>query len=243
MNDDDSLVQRAKLLGLVVLLVVATTLVVLGLRSGPDAPSASFAGSVRQEPVPVPLAQDASYVRTTVLPSGDLEVTHWIESSVVLLTLDLSLPGLPVPEAAEAEATAIEGTAAAGIAAHDVRVVADGHEATGPESILDTPGTYSFLAGDSVQITYRLSGAVTRSTSAPGRALVTATALEVASRARTEGVTHAVLAPEVLSLACAPSALPADARPCGAPDPDGGWSVDLDAERLDERVLAQVTLE
>lgn len=241
MNDDGSRVQRAKLLGLVLLLVVATTFVVLGLRSGPDAPSASFAGSVTQEPVPVPLARDASYVRTTVLPSGDLEVTHWIESSVVLLTLDLSLPALPVPEAAGTEVTAVEGSG--GIAAHDVRVVADGHEATGPENILDTPGTYSFLAADSVQITYRLSGAITRSTSAPGRALVTATALEVASRARTEGVTHAVLAAEVLSLACAPSALPADLRPCGAPDADGGWSVNLDAERLDERVLAQVTLE
>jgi hypothetical protein len=218
---------RARLVGLVLLLGVAGTLAVLGLRPEPDrSSSAALARTVATEPPPAPLQRDAGRVRTVVLPSGELEVTHWIESSSVLLTLDLSVPA--GPEAVEAR---------------DVRVVADGHEATGPVRISNGRGTYSFLAADSVQISYRLDGAVVRSTSAPGRALLAVTALQVTSRARPEAVTLSVTAPEVLSLACAGSATPAQPRPCGAPDADGSWSVELVGDALDDRVVAQVTVE
>ncbi|WP_107774614.1 hypothetical protein [Nocardioides sediminis] len=217
---------RVGLVGLALLLGVAVALVLLGLRSEPDdTTSASLAGSVAMEPPPEPLEDDATYVRTTVLPSGELEVTHWIEASSVLLTLDLSVPAGPD-----------------GVVARDVRVVADGHEAIGPERITDGRGTYSFLAADSVLVTYRLGGALVRSTSAPGRALVSMSSLEVSSRAAAERATHEVSAPEVLSLACATPDEPAEPQPCGAPDADGGWSVDLEDGSVRDRVLAQVTV-
>ena len=226
MDIGDTWTSRAGVVGLVVLIGVAATLVVLGLRPDPaPAPSASLAAPAAVEPPPRPLERDATYVRTEVLPSGELEVTHWIESSSVLLRLDLSVPAGPE-----------------GVAARDVRVVADGHVATGPESITTGRGTYSFLAADSVLVTYRLGGALVRSTSAPGRALVSVSALEVTSGAATERATHAVSAPEVLSLACAPPDRPGEPEPCGAPGPDGGWSVELVDDGVGERVTAQVTV-
>lgn len=226
MGIGDTWTSRAGVVGLVVLVGVATALVVLGVRSDRErASSTSLAGSVAMEPPPRPLQRDATYVRTEVLPSGELEVTHWIESSSVLLRLDLSVPAGPE-----------------GVVASDVRVVADGHEATGPEQVTDGRGTYAFLAADSVLVTYRLGGALVRSTSAPGRALVSVSALEVTSRAETERATHTVSAPDVLSLACAPPSRPAEPEPCGAPGPGGEWSVELVDDGVRNRVTAQVTV-
>lgn len=226
---DVSRASRLVLLGLVFLVLPAMTIGLVAGRMGGDEPSAATLESeARGLTPPQPLAPDEAYVRTVVLPSGDLRVTHWIESSTPLLDVDLSLPDV---------------TGAEGVEARNVRVVADGRRVSGAARIATVPASYPLLGALSVQVRYRLKGAVERSeASAPGRALALVTALDVAQEPAPERVTRSLHAPEVLSLACAPVAADATPEPCGALGPAGGWTVERTGARVDDRVLAQVSL-
>ncbi|WP_107768108.1 hypothetical protein [Nocardioides terrigena] len=226
---DPSRASRLLLLGLVFLVLPAMTIALVASRmDGEGSSAATLSSEGRGAPPPQPLAPDESYVRTVVLPSGDLRVTHWIESSATLLDIGLSLPAV---------------TGAAGVEARNVRVLADGRRVSGTARITTVPASYPLLGARSVQVRYRLKGAVERSgASAPGRALALVTALDVTHEPPPQRVVRAILAPEVLSLACAPAVAEGAPEPCGALGPDGGWTVERAGARVDDRVLAQVSL-
>ena len=214
--------------GLVILAVLVAAVVVLGIvayRWADDDPGAALAGAGEIDP-PVPLASNEEYVVTELLPSGDLMVTHWIESSERLDSVQLARPD-------------ISGVAV--LRAEQVRVVADGRVAVGAERISSLAGRYLLPRASSVQIRYLLTGAVAFSSSAPGRALAWPTALDVSYEPTSLRVTRTVIAPEVLSLAC--SSAKNAPRPCGAPGPDGEWTVELDKARADDRVMAQLSID
>lgn len=227
---DVSRTSRLLLLGLVFLVLPALTIGLVASRmSGEGDSEATVSSEGRGLTPPRPLGPGEAYVRTVVLPSGDLRVTHWIESSTTLLAVELSLPDV---------------TGVSDVEARNVRVVADGRRVAGSPRITTVPTSYPMLGARSVQVRYRLKGAVERSaTSAPGRALTLMTALDVAHEPPPERVTRSFHAPEVLSLACAPTAADAAPEPCGAVDPAGGWTVERTGARVDDRVLAQVSLE
>ena len=96
-------------------------------------------------------------------------------------------------------------------------------------------------AGDATRILvrYQLAGAVELSPSAPGRRLVTTTALDVSAGQLSE---HRVVRSEaVLSLACA-SPAGVDTEPCGEKERGDEWSVQLDDLEAGTRVVAVVTV-
>lgn len=191
-----------------------------GLRDDPAEPGAG--GSVAP---PRALARAESYVDTQVLPAGDLVVRQWIRAREPLTVLGLELPDV---------------TGAEDLSADQVEVVADGVVAAGPDRVTAAGATYTFEESTSVLVTYRLEGAVQVSDSAAGRALAVVTALDTAYAPRVERETRVVHGPEVLSLACSrPDESP---EPCGRADGDDQWEVDLSADRVGDRVLAQLNL-
>jgi hypothetical protein len=154
-----------------------------------------------------------------------LEVTHWIHAVQPLDTLELALPTALAPGSVEAT---------------EVEVLADGRVTSGPRSITSFRASYLFAeAATRILVRYRLTGAVEMSSSAPGRGLVTTTALEVSA-----GQAHdsrVVRSQAVLSLACATSR---DERPvpCGERDSDDQWRVELGDGEATTRVVAVVTV-
>ncbi|KRF36273.1 hypothetical protein [Nocardioides sp. Soil805] len=231
MSDVDGLgTPRVLLVGAVFLGLLVTTLVMLAVRlTSGDTPALTLSSkAARAATPPRPLSPDETYVRTEVLPSGDLEVTQWIQSSVLLFTVQLTVPSAT-------------GTGTVGV--EDVHVTVDGEETTTPPLVDGPSRTYTFLGTRSVQVRYRLTGAVETSTSAPGRGLVRVSSLDVTYEPPSARVTRSVLAAEVLSLACSPPVPGAASTPCGTQDDATAWTVDLTGERADDLVLAQVTLE
>lgn len=223
--------RRVVVIGLIVLAVAAAATVafVRMTRGREVAPPTSVSGAPSVvTPPPVPLASGETYVRTEALPAGDLLVTQWIESEQLLFSVLMVRPQ-------------VEG--AEGVTAQQVRVVADGRIATGREEIRSgRPARYSFLGATSVQISYRLTGALERSSSAAGRALALLTALDVRYEPDSTKVTRAIAAPEVLSLACASPAARTAPRPCGAPGSAGTWTVEVVGPFAQDRVIAQLSL-
>jgi hypothetical protein len=221
----------AVVIGLVAVgLMVAANIAVWAVHQGPDGVSgASLAGArPTQSPAPVPMTDGEAYVRTEVLPSGDVMVTHWIESAHLVFSVRLVAPLVAGTEDATAE---------------QVHVTADGSAALGPEQIHSGMASrYSFVGATSLEIRYRLTDAIERSSSAPGRALARLTALDVEYVPASQHVTRTVVAPEVLSLACSSPATTSPLRPCGARSSDGGWTVDLTGPGAHDRVVAQLTL-
>ena len=176
---------------------------------------------------PAPVPADGEYVQSRVLPSGDLEVQHWIRSSVPIFQVTLSLPDVlrHDPNAA----------------ARQVRVESGGQGQLSSGPVTTRPETFYFTGTSTLHIAYVLSGSVVRSRSAPGRALVRATSLDLARTPSHGPRTVHVTGVRVRAAACTPESADAEPRPCG--DADGtSWRVDLaDRERRDQ-VLAQVDL-
>lgn len=188
-----------------------------GDRSGdPDPGSAA----------PASPAQDTgeSYVETQVLDNGVVAVRHSIRLLEPVDRILLALPDVP---------------GSTGLSADRVVVMANGR-ARGPRRISGRARTYTFAPTRVLQVSYRMTGAVSRS-STDGRALVLATSLDVTYPVQREGETRIVRASEVLSLACArtPTTAPA---PCGTADDREQWRVELPSGREAERVIAQVNL-
>lgn len=207
------------LVGLALLCIANFLLVRSLLDNGPDRPAGVGDASTRTRP-------DVSYVVSEVLPNGSVVVRQRIRAVQPVELLRLVLP---------------LATGAEGVSASQVDVVADGVAILGPETITDGFASFSFAPATDVRVSYRLTGAVKLSESVPGRALAVVTSLDVRYGPRVERETRVVRASEVLMLACSrsPEETPV---PCGEPDGDGRWRVDLTGQRVDDRVVAQLTL-
>ena len=187
----------------------------------------------RDEPAPAPRPNaatagfpdpGASITVTRVQPDGSLEVTHRIRTEEPIDTLDLALPET-------GDTTKVEAT--------DVEVVADGSPASGPQTLTFARASYIFDSATRISVTYRLEGAVERSTSAAGRGLVTSSSLIVSAAPPDD--TRVVHSAEVFSLACASSGSGVLA-PCGESDGEGQWRVHLTGADVGSRVVAAVTV-
>jgi hypothetical protein len=187
---------------------------------GPADPSRTPTSSVPIDGWPI---AGESRAVTEVLPDGDLEVTHWIHADSPLDELALTPQELDGGQA---------------VAATDVEVTADGRPGSGPDVVAPSGATYLFPDATRIQVRYRMSGAMERSSSADGRGLATTTSLGVtATQARDVRV---VRSQEVLSLACAaPQEQPV---PCGEANGDDQWRVELSDDDDVDRVLAVVTI-
>ncbi len=136
----------------------------------------------------MPVRAGTSYVATTVRPDGSVSVSHWVRPRTRAYELTLSLPDLPGGESMRAS---------------DVRVDVDGTAIPGPGSIDARPHTYVLPGGRQIFVTYHLTGAVERSPSVDGRALVRVVSLDL-SVEHVQARIQAVEGVEILSTWPAP---------------------------------------
>ena len=211
---------------LAVVSLVAAGLVVLGGRHASEGPSPL--GDSAFEP-PVPLRANTSYVRSRVLPSGDLVVTHWIRTGAPVDSVVLRIP-------------TTRGLARASVTASQLVLAADGAKdlavpitdaGTGAQTLI-------FPYARSVYLQYRLSGVV-ESTGPGRRALARLTSLAVVVGGRSVRTTQVVVGANVLALACTSGRADSTPVPCGSQDP-ASWSVRLTPRAQPTRVMAQVDL-
>ncbi|MGC4112883.1 MAG: hypothetical protein QM747_21195 [Nocardioides sp.] len=179
---------------------------------------------------PVALPPGTSFVRTQVLASGGIRVTHWIHTARAVSSLTLRVPQTL-------------GLDPAAVTVSGLTVAADGmaEPPASPGSWTgDALHTVAVPAARDLYVSYRLTGAV-QSAGSNGRALARITALVVDAGGATTTTRQSVVGAKVLALACSngpPGALPA---PCGTTR-HGRWSVLLDGRRQHSRVMAQVDL-
>jgi hypothetical protein len=209
------------LAGLAIGAIVGVVVVPRLLDDGPDRPAAADDAGA-----PAGLVADTSYVVSRVLPNGDVVVRQRIRTAEPIWLLRLTLPRVP---------------GAGDMSARQVDLVADGDAVAGQATITDGTASYGFPPATEMLLSYRLTGAVRLSDSAPGRGLAMITTLDVQYSPRVERETRVVRAAEVLSLACSRSVEEAPV-PCGEPDGDGRWQVELTGGRVVDRVMAQLNV-
>lgn len=221
---------RASIIGISAIVLInlaaAGFLVFVLTSATSDTPERGLPPNVAAPDPPRLLARRESYVETKVLPNGEVAVRQWIRAGEPIDQLSLALPSI---------------AGMADLAATDVQVTAEGQPVDGPASISGRRVTYSFDPTVNLQVSYLLSGAVKRSSSAAGRALAMATTLDVTYAPRAEQETRVVRAPEVLSLACSSSPQEPPV-PCGADYGDGQWRVELTGADVVDRVTAVLTI-
>jgi hypothetical protein len=204
-----------------VVALVGAALLVMHPGSG-DGRAERSAAATRYSP-PRPVQPNTSYVKTRVLSSGDLRVTHWIDSQAPVSAIHLTQPdvgGLPSLEVS--------------------KVVVAGDQTRAIRSS-SNKRDYYFSAAHHLFIRYTLSGAITRAPRPAGRGLAVITNLEVGGVSGLTETTHSVVGVRVLNLACSaatPEGLPS---PCGSSGTNG-WQATLDGASVDDRVMAQLDL-
>ena len=217
---------------LVVVAVAVVVVVILGLvlvvtqHWGSDDVPEAKKPAAKFDP-PVALLANSEYVQSRVLPSGDLQVEHWIRSTRTISELTLRVP------------TSIRSDQAS-VMAREVTVESNSGTQRGADLVGATPETYSFVGTPTLHVSYLLSGVVVRSSSASQRALAQLTSLDLRFTHDRVDKTVMVNGGRLLSAACLadPNAVP---RPCG--DPEGkGWRVTLGAPERHDRVMAQLDL-
>jgi hypothetical protein len=177
---------------------------------------------------PVHLAPDTSLVRSRVLPSGDLLVTHWIRSSTAIRTVTLRTPH-------------VAGLAPGTIRVGHIVLATDGVFWSAPKQPRGSGlVSYGIPPTRALYVRYQISGAVERS-GPPGRALARITSVEVDTGSALAETTRTVVGARVLALACSPSPTAAAAVPCGSDD-RGQWSVRLGRGDGASTVMAQLDL-
>jgi hypothetical protein len=217
-------------IALVVSLVVVVILTAVLVRSALRQPAATTADQpVRSSPVPAPPEEApkvGSYVESRVAADGDVQVQQWVRSSTPLFAVRLEVPAVPgrrLPTASR------------------VTVLGDQDILNPPTSVGVTGHRLFFNAPPRVvYVKYTLQGAIERSPSVPGRALVRATALQIVYSPLDGPSRVSLAAKKVLSMACQSSPLEAP-RPCGGPG-KGHWSVLLKGDARDDSVVAQVNV-
>jgi hypothetical protein len=177
---------------------------------------------------PVRLAANSSFVRSNVLRSGDVVVTHWIHT------------GRPV-DAVTLQAPRVIGLAPDAVSISGVVVAADGTRMPVSSAVRSTgPTTLAVLPADRLYVRYRLSGVVQVSGGAGERALARITALDVSTTSPMVRTTLTVGGAEVLALACTPVGQDVPV-PCGR-DTGEYWSARLGRGQQGSQVMAQLNL-
>ncbi len=203
-----------------VVALVGAALLVMHPGSGDG--RAERSAATRYAP-PRPVPPDTSYVETRVLSSGDLRVTHWIDSRTPVSVVRLGLP-------------AVAGLPRLTIS----KVVVVGDRTRALRSSAKTR-EYYVTGARHLYVSYTLKGAVTRAPRPAGRALAVITNLEVGGLPRLTETTHSVVGAHVLNLACSAARREALPAPCGAAVSDG-WRTTLDGAAAGDRVMAQLDL-
>jgi hypothetical protein len=179
--------------------------------------------------VPVELQPGTAYVRTRVLPSGDLVVTHWIRTRALVHSVTVR-----APRTLGLDPGAVSVT----------HVVLAANDASYPERPTSLIGTrtlrFRFPEARTIFLRYRLYGVV-EAGGPGGRALARITSLDVVPGSRRVPVTQVVVGARVLALACTSGPPDTPAVPCGT-TPGGTWTVRLKAAQQPSRVMAQVDL-
>jgi hypothetical protein len=219
-----------------VLMILAGFLLVLVGRGPGDPGTGTLQGSASGRPPPGfdpprALPANGEFVRSRVLASGDLEVDHWIRSTYPIYVLTLRVP--PAVQRAE------PGT----LVARHLRVLSDGVAQYGPSRVGTRRQSYHPHGASTLKVSYVLSGALVRRGSAPGRALLRATSLDLTYSLDRGPRVVIVRGARVLAAACLPpnGSSTASARPCGTAV-GRAWRVSLDPRARHETVLAQVDL-
>ncbi len=179
---------------------------------------------------PAELPTTGSYIESRVQADGTVQVRQWIRTSGTLSRISLSAPD---PD-----------SRAGGPGASKVVVAGDGLVVSRRATVDTVDRSFYFSSpAQLVYLSYELSGAVQRSSSAAGRALAQLTALKVDYRSEQAPTVVRVIAPDVLSLACTPTtnAGTGSPRPCGEPG-QGSWQVVLEGADRNDSVSAQVNL-
>ena len=189
--------------------------------------SATASPSVDLPPVEAP--DGGSYLEVTVLDSGDLEVDQWVRSSAPLTALRLSVPADPL--------------VSDGVVASDLRASADGKQADVPTTLESAPAVITLAGVHQVHLTYRLAGALLRSSSRDDRALARTVALDLDlnGEPRREPTTFSFRGATALTVVCDGSANGAPVR-CGRRDNTGDWQVRAAARGAKDRVMALLEL-
>lgn len=177
---------------------------------------------------PVHLVRGSSFVRSRVLPSGDILVKHWIRTDRPVESMKLQVPRVPgLPR----HALSVSGL-----------VLASNGTLTTASAPVDPVGITTFALPPTRQlyVSYLLSGVVQSSGGAGERALARITALDVTTASPVERSTLAVVGAKVLALACTPQGKEMP-TPCGN-DSGGTWSAHLGQAEQGSQVMAQINL-
>jgi hypothetical protein len=210
-------------------LVIAVALadLVLWLRVSPTEDQVPPRHHADQHAAPVHLDADTSYVRSRVLPSGKIEVTHWIRTGRPVRAVTLQTPDVP-------------GLALDHVLVSHVQVFSDGNALPVADTVFpDVPATLTLPPTRRVFIRYRLSGVTQKAGGSQDRALARITALDVSTERRLVRTTRTVVGVQVLSLACTSGR--SAPIPCGDVR-RGTWSTTLGTGRQHSQVMAQVNL-
>jgi hypothetical protein len=211
-----------------VAVAVVTVSGLLWLRGGPESGDDARARLLRSATYdsPVALQPGTSYVRTRILPSGELAVTEWIRTRG------------PV-DSVTARTPTVDGLNPATVSATHFVLAANGTRYPALPVAGAAAQTFRFPAVRTVYLSYRLTGAV-QSSGPHGRALARLTALDVGTGRPQDSTTQEVVGARVLALACTP-APDVPPVPCGSVD-RGTWTVRLRGARQRNPVMAQVDL-
>ncbi len=179
---------------------------------------------------PTHLRPDTSFVRSRVLPSGDLEVTHWIHSRSWMYAVTLDIPQ-------------VAGLSPRSVSATQVTLASNGLRTIRFASIGIALGmrTFQLPPTHSLYIRYRLSGVVERSFGTSDRALARITSLDVGTATRLVNTTRTVVGARVLNLACTPDRPTGLTTPCGT-EHGGNWIVRLNGAEETNQVMAQLDM-
>ena len=179
---------------------------------------------------PTHLRPDTSFVRSRVLPSGDLDVTQWIHSRAWMYVVTLDVPR-------------VAGLSPRSVSATGVTLASNGLRTAKLASMGSALGTRTFHIPPthSLYIRYRLSGVVERSLGTSGRALARITSLDVGTTTRLVTTTQTVVGARVLNLACTPERPSGLTTPCGT-EHGGNWVVRLHGADTTNQVMAQLDI-
>jgi hypothetical protein len=220
-------VSGSTVLGLVLVLSLVGTLAfgMFGVGNG-DRPAPRAQVVAFQPPVHLPAGDE--YVRSRVLPTGDLAVEHWVRARTMITRITLTVPSVP-------------GLDPGRVVARDVELQVDGLDVQVPRTVWQDSDAEVLTAAHRVHISYVLSGVLQRSPAGSARALARVTTLDLSTIPDTEQRAVSVTGARVLSMACtapSPAAVP---RPCGERRALG-WRVDLGTDDHEDVVMAQLDL-